>query len=147
MRLYYLFSNLYIYKSIKFNILMNEDKIKEAFGKVKKDISEIKDKLDRLSSRTYANLREPNANLNEPITHKYANLREPTRTNEQIKLTPRTNKNFRDKLIKAIIFYIKQDYSTTEIKEIIREKFGVKRTCFFKYLKLSREYLNAIVIN
>ena len=106
-----------------------------------------------------ADLRGLNANLNEPITHKYANLCEPMRTNytkesepirtknteiRGLKRTPRTNKNFRDNLIKEIIFYIKQSYSTTEIKDIIIEKFGIKKTCFYKYLKLSRKYLNAI---
>lgn len=73
-------------------------------------------------------------------------LREPTTP-----ITPRSNlKNIEKKVLKrldsiqlqkAISRYIEDGYKTNQIKEEIINRFNIKQTCFYKYLKLVRQQL------
>ncbi len=48
------------------------------------------------------------------------------------------------KIMKAIHSYIQEGYRTNQIKDEIINRFGIKPTCFFKYLKALREQLREV---
>ena len=69
-------------------------------------------------------------------------LREPTTRSS---IEKRIKKRIDDvKLMKAISSCIKEGYTTNHIRDDIIARFGIKTTCFFKYLKLVREQLRVV---
>lgn len=113
---------------------MDEDKIKEAFANVKKDISEINDKIVELEEMIvdFKSLREQ---LREPTTR--STTRSSLKPIEK-KLLKQFDKN---KLMKAIKGYIDDGYSTIHIRDEITNRFNIGTTCFYKYLKSLRVVL------
>lgn len=110
------------------------DKIKEAFVNVKKDISEIKIKMAELKGMIigFKSLRRQ---LREPTT------RSTTRSNLK-PIEKRLLKEFdKKKLMRAIKGYIDEGYSTIHIRNEVMNRFNIGTTCFYKYLKLLRVVL------
>ncbi len=128
---------------------MNEDKIKEAFVNVKKDISEINNKINELHATARNNacsISKINLILDKLL---HATARTTARTTarstarNRLKQSEKTIIKGLDtiKLKKAIQDYINQRYSTSIIKEEIMFRFHIKERCFYKYLKLTRELI------
>ena len=113
---------------------MNEDKIKEAFVNVKKDISELRietnNKIDELNTLVRTELR--------------TELRtEPSFEEDVLKGVKKT----KPELIKnKILQLIEEDARTTDIERIIvKEKRLCGKTQFYHYLALLRTELRTVV--
>jgi len=113
--------------------------VKKSFAKIKKHITELTSQS--LNNRVLIEKNKDNIlDLKEMIKVREIvreQVREPTpRTTIEKKIKQRLDNA---KLMKAIHSCIKEGYSTNHIKEDIMTRFKVKKTCFFKYLKLVRE--------
>lgn len=118
--------------------------LKRVFSKIKRDMKEL------------TNQSLINKTLIERNKEDIKELRDMIKVREQVReltpqITPRTNiekkiKKRLDnaKLMKAIHSCIKEGYSTNQIKEDIMTRFKIKKTCFFKYLKLVREQIREL---
>jgi len=113
--------------------------VKKSFNKIKKHIIELTSQS--LNNRVLIEKNKSDiAGLKEMIKVRELvreQVREPTpRTSIEKKIKQRLDNA---KLMKAIHSCIKEGYSTNHIKEDIITRFKIKKTCFFKYLKLVRE--------
>jgi len=98
-------------------------RIRLDINKVKKDLKEIKVLLDRRTT---------------PLTTRSAT---PKATQSKLKSSQKELLNILDKkqLTKAIQELIKQNYKTINIRDEIIDRFKIKTTCFYKYLRIAKE--------
>jgi len=116
---------------------MKSEIIKNSFQNVKKDILDLRDGQIKIVN----SLNELNKKISE-IGSRLSPRSSPRTIGKE---EPRSiQKKFligldNAKLISAINNLIEEGYNTTQIKEEIMFRFGIKKTCFFKYFKLVRE--------
>lgn len=106
--------------------------IKRSFANLKEDISKINNRLGQIEE-SIKELRDTSQSTSRSTTRSY----EETRTDP-------INKRAIEKLdkmllLKSIKNLIDEGYRTCIIRDEIIGRFGIKETCFYKYLKLLRD--------
>ncbi len=130
-----------------------DQKIKDAFSKVKKDIFDLRDgqikivnSINELAKQVHE-LSPRSSPRSSPWTTPQTSPQTTPQTSPQTYKNEGMNQTQKrvlislDKvqLMSAISNLIDEGYKTTHMKEEIMQRFNIKRACFFNYLKLVRE--------
>ncbi len=122
-----------------------EQNLRESFSRIKYDMNnlyqailDVKKEVELLREVTTRTTTRSN------YANHYAKQSFTTRSN--LKSIQKKALNLIDtaQLKKAIAHYIDEGYKTAQIRDEVMNRFNIKPTCFYKYLKMVRELLREV---